>query len=70
MARARVADEALPQFMPQLDTLFDALDFNVARTAIVLGRHLPDFAVDKAVRMRIGSIAADLTQQARQLDVA
>ena len=64
MARARVADEDLPQFMPQLDTLFDALDFNVARTAIVLGRHLPDFAVDKAVRMRIGSIAADLTQQA------
>jgi hypothetical protein len=63
IARRQEAEEDVPQFTPRLSAIFDALDFNVARTAMTLGGHNARFAIQKAAHLRLGSVAANLAQQ-------
>lgn len=46
-----------------LDTLFEALEFNVARTAMMLSNRTAVFAVERAETLRTGSIGASRVQQ-------
>jgi len=64
MGRPPVALEDVPLHAPRLGAILDALDFNIARTIVVLGKRKATHGIDRASMTRWGSIGANLPQQA------